>query len=211
MTNFIPIFPLSIVIYPGETVNLHVFEPRYKQLITECAEQKKPFGSPVLIGDELKEYGTLMEVRGVEKVYDNGEMDIRVRGRRVFRILEVVHEVPEKLYAGAIVHYPRNLSQPKPVVMILVLMAIRELHRLMEVSREFKKLDDALLSYDVAHESGLSQEEEYEMLCLLHEGQRLEYLKQHLGKILPVMVEIDRLKKRYKLNGHFQDPGIAKF
>ena len=41
MTNFIPIFPLGIVVYPGEELNLHIFEPRYKQLIKECYEAKK--------------------------------------------------------------------------------------------------------------------------------------------------------------------------
>ncbi len=41
MTNFIPIFPLSIVVFPGEKVHLHIFEPRYKQLINECFETKK--------------------------------------------------------------------------------------------------------------------------------------------------------------------------
>ncbi|HEY5391662.1 MAG TPA: LON peptidase substrate-binding domain-containing protein [Hanamia sp.] len=41
MTNFIPIFPLSIVVYPHEDLNLHIFEEKYKQLIRECFEQKK--------------------------------------------------------------------------------------------------------------------------------------------------------------------------
>src|SRR6187455_311175 len=49
MTNFIPIFPLGIVVFPGENLNLHIFEPRYKQLIKECFEQKKPFGIPPVI------------------------------------------------------------------------------------------------------------------------------------------------------------------
>jgi Lon protease-like protein len=46
MTNFVPIFPLSIVVYPGETLNLHIFEPRYKQLIADCFANKKPFRDP---------------------------------------------------------------------------------------------------------------------------------------------------------------------
>ncbi len=43
MTNFIPIFPLGIVVYPAETVSLHIFEPRYKQLIKDCEEANKGF------------------------------------------------------------------------------------------------------------------------------------------------------------------------
>ncbi len=49
MTNFIPIFPLGIVVFPGEDLNLHVFEPRYKQLITDCFGEKKPFGIPTVL------------------------------------------------------------------------------------------------------------------------------------------------------------------
>lgn len=209
MTNFIPIFPLTIVVYPDEPVNLHIFEPRYKQLIRECAEQKKPFGIPVVIDGEVREYGTLTDLVSIEKTYDNGEMDIRVRGRRVFRILEIIREVPDKLYTGAIVHYPPNHRKGSKELMDLIVQSVRKLHSLMQVAREFRKPDDELLSYDVGHDSGLSLQEEYEMLSLLHERQRQEYLKLHLGKVLPVMVEMERMKSRYKLNGHFRTPGTA--
>ena len=49
MTNFIPIFPLRIIVYPGEALNLHVFEPRYRQMMQECIGQKKPFGLPPVL------------------------------------------------------------------------------------------------------------------------------------------------------------------
>ena len=81
MTNFIPIFPLSVVVYPGEELNLHIFEPRYKQLIKECNEQKKPFGIPTVIESKLQDHGTLVHIIELSKVYDNGEMDIKTQGR----------------------------------------------------------------------------------------------------------------------------------
>lgn len=205
MTNFIPIFPLSLVVYPDETLNLHIFEPRYKQLISECIVEKKQFGIPSLIANKLRDYGTAMEVLSVEKEYPDGEMDIRTRGVAVFRVLEVVKQVPEKLYSGAIVHYPPNHARGNPELMKGIVQGVRKLHDLMEVSREFKKPDSELGSYDVAHDTGLSLEEEYEMLCLLHERQRQEYLKLHLTKVLSVMAEMDRLKKRVKMNGHFRN------
>src|SRR5437762_401034 len=108
MTNFIPIFPLGIVVYPGEDLNLHIFEPRYKQMITECHLSKKPFGIPPVISDHMNEVGTLMHIIEITKKYDNGEMDIKTSGQKVFRILEVIKEVPDKLYSGAIVNYPVN-------------------------------------------------------------------------------------------------------
>ena len=89
MTNFIPIFPLGIVVYPGEKLNLHIFEPRYKQLIDECHKQKKPFGIPTVIDNKLQDYGSLVNITEITKVYDNDEMDIKTMGDKVFRILEI--------------------------------------------------------------------------------------------------------------------------
>ena len=82
MTNFIPIFPLSIVVYPGEELNLNIFEPRYKQLISECVTAKKPFGIPAVTGNNMNELGTLVEITELTKTYDNGEMDIRTKGQK---------------------------------------------------------------------------------------------------------------------------------
>ena len=89
MTNFIPIFPLGIVVYPGEKLNLHIFEPRYRQLILECLESKKAFGIPTVIDDQMKEYGALVYLEEIVKTYENGEMDVVTRGGDVFRILSV--------------------------------------------------------------------------------------------------------------------------
>src|SRR6478672_9177821 len=99
MTNFIPIFPLAIVVYPGEELNLHIFEPRYKQLIRECFEAKKPFGIPSVINNEVAERGTVVEVTEISKTYDDGKMDIKTRGLTIFKILEIVKEIPDKLYS----------------------------------------------------------------------------------------------------------------
>jgi hypothetical protein len=75
----------------------------------------------------------------------------------------------------------------------------------LKVNKNFKKAEDELLSYDVAHHVGLSLQEEYELLELLKELYRQEYLKQHLVKVLPVMAEMEILKDRIQLNGHFKN------
>ena len=205
MTNFIPIFPLSIIVFPGENLNLHIFEPRYKQLITECFEQKKPFGIPAVVNKELKDLGTLVEVTAIKKVYEDGKMDITTRGVKVFRLLELVKEVPQKLYSGAIVTYPDDTDDGKRELMQKVVKGIKELHRLLEVSKDFKKPEEELKAFDVAHHMGLNIEEEYELLGLFHEAQRQEYLKRHLGKIIPMLSEMENLKDKIKLNGHFRN------
>ncbi|MFZ9717719.1 MAG: LON peptidase substrate-binding domain-containing protein [Chitinophagaceae bacterium] len=206
MTNFIPVFPLSLVVYPGQDLNLHIFEPRYKQLISECYETGKPFGIPAVVDNELKELGTLVEIVEISKVYEGGEMDIKTRGLRVFRMLELIRTIPDKLYSGAIVSYPENeLTQETRWLMEKVLAAVKELHRMLQVNKSFKKPDEALLSYDIAAHIGLTLQEEYELLGLMNELQRQEYLKRHLTRTLPLLAEMEQLKEKIKLNGHFRN------
>lgn len=211
MTNFIPIFPLGVVVYPGEALNLHIFEPRYKQLIQECQAEKKLFGIPAIIENRLQDYGTLMRLTEVTTVHDNGEMDIKTEGEKVFRILEVIKEIPDKLYSGAIVNYPANYEQGSAEVMRRVVASIRELHRLLNVTKDFKKSDPELKTYDVAHHIGLSLQEEYELLNLLSERQRQEYLRRHLTKVIPLVAEMESLKEKVKLNGHFKNLNSFNF
>ena len=212
MTNFIPIFPLNIVLYPGEILNLHIFEPRYKELIKECFSSNKPFGIPAVINGHVAEFGTLVSISEIAREYDNGEMDIITQGTIVFRILEIIKKIPDKLYSGAIVNYPENEGvYPKKDLMQVVMKAIRELHRILNISKDFLKPDEELNAYDLGHHAGLSLEEEYELLGLFREEQRLEYLKRHLGKVLPVVVEMEVLKERIMLNGHFKNLSSFRF
>lgn len=209
MTNFIPIFPLGIVVYPGENLNLHIFEPRYKQLITECNEQKKSFGIPTVLENKMQDFGSLVSITEISKVYDNGEMDIKTRGERVFRVLEVIKNVPDKLYSGAIVNYPDTFERGNIELMRKVMAGIRDLHKLLKVTKEFNKPDDEIRCFEVAHHIGLSLEEEYELLGLLDERQRQEYLKRHLTKVIPMVAGLEQLKEKIKLNGHFKNlPGF---
>ncbi|MFV0605337.1 MAG: LON peptidase substrate-binding domain-containing protein [Niabella sp.] len=204
MTNFIPIFPLEIVVFPTEHLNLHIFEPRYKQLIKDCFEQKKPFGVPSIINDELKEYGTLIYVKEVFKIYDNGEMDIRTEGGEIFRILEIIKNIPEKLYSGAIVNYPENNGGGNTAVMAALLAKMREMHAGLRVVKNFKKADDDLMVYDIAHHCGLSILQEYELLQLTTEKQRLEYLRRYFENVHQGSLENEALRDKIKMNGHFK-------
>ncbi len=212
MINFIPIFPLGIVVYPGENLNLHIFEPRYKQLVTECFAEKKMFGIPVIINNQLNEMGTLVQINEITSTYENGEMDIKTTGVKVFRVLETIKQVPDKLYSGAIVKYPENIEdEGKKDLMNKLVKAVRELHDKLKVEKKFSKPDADLKSYDIAHHAGLSLGGEYELLELLQEIQRQEYLKRHLAKVLPVMAEMDQLKEKIKLNGHFKNLSSMDF
>jgi hypothetical protein len=132
-------------------------------------------------------------------------MDIKTMGARVFRILEVIKDVPDKLYSGAIVNYPETDEQGNLELMKKVMNSIRELHKLLKIDKDFNKADEEVKTFDVAHHVGFSLEEEYELLHLLQERQRQEYLKRHLTKVIPLIAEMEQLKEKIKLNGHFKN------
>lgn len=210
MTNFIPIFPLEVVVYPGETLNLHIFEPRYKQLIKECLTEKKNFGIMPVLEKKLEDNGTAMEVTELVKEYDNGEMDVRTRGASVFKVLEIVRDIPEKLYNGAIVTYPVNTMQHGDTELATLLVSeVRRLYALLDVEAKFPDLEATAISYRIAHFVGLTKEQEYELLGLFSELQRLEYLRRHLNRIVPMLLEMERIKARIQLNGHFRDLSLG--
>ena len=205
MINFIPIFPLGVVVFPDEVLNLHIFEPRYKQLVNDCYTEAKPFGIPTVLENGVNEMGTLVEIVEIVEVYEDGKMDIRTKGLQVFKMLELVKGIPDKLYSGAIVNYPQNITTRNNSMMAVVLPLVRELHRLLNVQKDFKKPDAKLVSYDIAHHIGLPVKDEYELHGLLYESQRLEYIRRHLQKILPIIADTENLKQKIQLNGHFRE------
>jgi Lon protease-like protein len=205
MTNFIPIFPLGIAVFPYEKLNLHIFEPRYKQLINDTIQSKKPFGIPVVLNGKISEIGTLVEVVEISKTYENGEMDIKTRGISIFNILEIIREIPEKLYSGAIVSYPTNNMNAMPSLIEKIKDEITLLHKILTVNKTIQAENRELLSYDFAHHIGMTIEDEYNFMQLMREDQRLEWIRRHLKKVIPILTQMEELKSKIRLNGHFRN------
>ncbi|MCY7353329.1 MAG: LON peptidase substrate-binding domain-containing protein [Cytophagaceae bacterium] len=202
MADFLPLFPLNLVAYPGEGLNLHVFEPRYRQLVGECIDAGSTFGIPAFIDNKIPGYGTEMRVTELAKRHDDGRLDVRTEGLRVFRIVTFQNPAPGKLYAGGKVSWQPD--EPYDAIMPGLLERLRKLHRLLHVPSLFEA-DTDCFSYTVAHKIGLSVEEEYELLTLPRETERQAFLIRHLERILPVVAELERTKERIRMNGHFKN------
>ena len=89
-----PLFPLRIVVLPGEVVPLHIFEERYKTMIGECLEAGREFGIVWVSDDGLKEVGCTVEITELLERLDDGRMNILARGSAPFRLLERIEEMP---------------------------------------------------------------------------------------------------------------------
>jgi hypothetical protein len=203
MESFLPFFPLNLVAYPTENLNLHIFEPRYRQLINECLEEQKTFGIPAFINNKLPGYGTEMQIVSLSKSYEDGRMDIKTKGLKVFRMLNFQNPVPNKLYAGGRITYVEDTDTPDGVISELLLQLDR-LHHILQTKVDFDTQVQQF-SYQIGHKVGLSQEAEYHLLTIDSETERQRYILRHLNKVVPVMSEMERTKERIKLNGHFKN------
>ena len=211
MTKFLPIFPLSIVVYPGQHLNLHIFEPRYKQLIEECSVKKKTFGIPSVFNDLINEYGTEMEITEIVKTYENGEMDIATRGLKVFRIIEVLKEVPEKLYSAAVVFEIENSDMDTEHLNPALADLVKKLHKTLGIEFDVYQKFQKPLSFDLAHYVALSPEDQYRLLISSSEKGRQWFLIQHLQKLIPNIEATERVRTKVLQNGHFRKEIPPKF
>ncbi|HRI59801.1 MAG TPA: LON peptidase substrate-binding domain-containing protein [Saprospiraceae bacterium] len=204
--SYLPLFPLNMVAYPGEKLNLHIFEPRYRQLIGECLEQKTTFGMPAYVNNSLPGYGTEMHVSELVTRYDDGRLDIRVRGLRVFRLLDFENPAPGKLYACGDAHFYPKPEKAPPVLPQLIEL-VEKLYHLFKTGSPFNLDSPQPFSYQIAHGVGLPLEGEYELLTLETEQERQEFLIEHLSEVLPVVENMERTKERIRMNGDFREFG----
>lgn len=205
MQKYLPLFPLNIVVFPGEKLNLHIFEPRYKQLIEDCLDNDNTFGIPTYLKKEVAGYGTEIRILGVEKKYETGEMDIRTEGLGIFKIIKFDRLAPGKLYAGGEVEEVENQEDGDIVMKVQIQEKLQELYAALGISNIFQELPEDFKTYDIGHHLGLNTEQEYTLLQCESEATRQEMILQHLEQVLPIVAETERLKERVKLNGHFKN------
>ena len=98
------------------------------------------FGIISATDGKLREFGTLINVEEISKRYDDGKLDIKTKAIKVFVVLEIIKELPDKFYGGAIVNYPNNLELINVTLMSKILKDVRHLHKLLNVTKDFKNL-----------------------------------------------------------------------
>lgn len=199
------LFPLQLVVFPGEGLNLHIFEPRYRQLVAEAETDGIHFGVPTVINGELQPVATEVSLENIARKYPSGESDIETLGRRVFRIDAFEREVPDKLYSGARVTYLTVDTQEDPEINREIIALTREIYGRLKIEREIATVEEGFTTYDIGHYVGLTLDQEYTLLTLLGAEERQQYLLTHLTNIKPQLGDPLGIRERAKLNGHFKE------
>jgi Lon protease-like protein len=199
----IPLFPLQTVFFPGETVPLHIFEERYKALISDCLQEALTFGIPVFIENAIN-FGTEVQLKEVVNTYADGSMDVVCVARQVFEVVSFDPQMEGKLYPGGEVHFVDPISDADEGMRDSVLEACRELYELMDVPfGPIKK--EVFNSFTLAHKMGLSFQQEYQLLQLASEKVRLQFLLDHLEQTNKVLKQLNRTRELIEMNGHFRN------
>jgi hypothetical protein len=204
MAKFLPLFPLQLVVFPGEKLKLHVFEPRYKQLVGECRDENATFGIPAYIDGRVAEYGTEMQLINIFQTYDDGRMDILTEGVAAFHLDEFIRDVPDKLYCGARVTAIGNNPAVYAITTEELAKQYARLHVLMKTDFARESFASKNVSFQIAQEVGLTLSQKVELLSLEKESDRQLLLVNHLHTIIPVLEGVQDTRRRIRENGHFK-------
>ncbi len=201
----LPLFPLGLVLYPDEQLPLHIFEERYKDLTAYCLEHDVPFGIVRFDSGRLAEVGTTARIERVANRYDDGRLDIIVRGEERFR-LDTVHE--RKSYMTADVDLFDD-EVPVEAEADLRERVITQHMKLLELAgrtvRPDLYVDVDRLSFVLAQNAGLSGDQKQELLEIDREAERIEYLIEHFESLIPRIEQKEDFRRKIRSNGHFKD------
>lgn len=205
MNYKLPLFPLQLVVFPGEKLNLHIFEPRYRQLVNESKSNGSTFGIPPFINQEMMGIGTEVKLLSIEKVYPSGEMDVKTQGVGLFEIDTVHNPYPERLYIGADVHKLELKEEGNYINSEKIIEYVELIYEMLAIPKDPPVSSATFHTFDVAHHIGLTLEQEYELLQIPSEGARQNYVLAHLEKMVPKVKKMNSIRERAMMNGHFRN------
>lgn len=205
-----PLFPLDLVLYPGERVPLRIFEPRYHAMTTRCEDEGIPFGLIHEDDEGRAEVGCFARIEGTLARNADGSRDIVIAGEERFRLLEVrVHT--DEYDEGRVRRFRDQVEPPDPEARARLRRVFeecrkqaQELQPLPEVEFDDPPLEQLALGYtfELAAQAGLSLSDRQRLLELDRESEREQFLLGHVSRLLlhleRKVLETQRVRKNGK-------------
>ena len=203
--QFLPVFPLQIVVFPGEQLNLHIFEPRYRELIADINASDKKFGMPVVLNSDVTGYGTEIKLLSIEKTYPTGELDVACLGIKPFKVVNFYKNLPDHLYSAADVNYPDfDLDADKRKIEQLEIL-YSELQEVLKAEKFIEDFYGDGMSFKIGHYVALSLSQKVKLLGIEKENDRMDFIIDHVESIMPILKNAEETKEKIKSNGHFRN------
>jgi ATP-dependent Lon protease len=201
----LPLFPLPLVLFPGQHLPLHIFEPRYRAMVADCraadAGSPAPFG--IILGHDTRLLGRIGCTAAIARIlreHDDGRLDLVARGGERFRVLAVHEDRP--YLTGSVEWMPDEAGAVDPALVVRVRSLYGQLAAL--VAEEVGASPEGALAtraYELGQAAGLTVALRQQLLETLAENQRLELLQGHLEGLLPVLRQRAEERRRIRSNG----------
>lgn len=197
----LPLFPLDLVLLPGVPLPLHIFEPRYKEMVNECLDQNRHFGIIRSKDESLATIGCTAEILNVLKKYPDGRMNILAEGKKRFEVLQINQE---RSFLQADVFYLEDDEQPAGEPELATALRLhREIMQLAGAQpEEIGKADASQLAYRLAGSLPFDPDFQQALLEMNSESDRVQAIIAFFEKLLPVLQRNALAKRKAGGNGH---------
>jgi Lon protease-like protein len=200
--TLLPLFPLQLVLFPGAGLPLHIFEPRYREMVGEAIEQQSEFGVILAEGGKICSVGCTAVVEEVTERFDDGRFNVATRGQRRFRALGLSND---KEYLRATVEFIQDLDDEPADESLLMkaqelaaeLVMQLDLEAFMDVAG-----DERQASFAMAAPLPLDLAFKQRLLELRSEKERIKALTEHLRTLLRRNQMTERMRNLAGTNGH---------
>jgi Lon protease-like protein len=197
-----PLFPLGMVLLPGEIVQLHIFEERYRLMIGECLETGGEFGIVWLSDERLHDVGCTARVTEVLDRFEDGRMNILVTGGRPFRLTRRIDDLPYPAGQVELIDLPVDAGEPG-----LAAEARERYADLVERVTDERPAADALEdlgAFAMAGTIEFEPEQKQRLLEMASENERLRMVARLFSSTLERLDEGERSAELAKSNGHLR-------
>jgi Lon protease-like protein len=195
----IPLFPLELVLFPGAPLPLHIFEPRYKEMISECLLKDQPFGMVRAKENALSAIGCSASILNVLKKYEDGRLDIAAEGARRFEITQVNQE--RSFLQAEVTYFEDEPSLPGKSAVDAVVQLHEQLFAVLGQPVDIER-DIELLSFYLANELPVDLDFKQTLLEMKSEAERIETLTEYYRATIPKVEKTLQARQRASGNGH---------
>jgi ATP-dependent Lon protease len=198
----IPLFPLDVVLFPGRSLPLHIFEPRYREMTRHCLETKSPFGIVLSQSKAMSQTGCTALIAKVLKEYEDGRSDILTIGQKIFRLYRTYSG---KSYMEAdVVFLEEDNEQAKAEVSARLEELFDQCHRVLynQSAPPIQAEENVSLAFHVGAELPLELSFRQSLLELRSEADRQQRLVDHLTELYPQLQRRERVRGKATGNGH---------
>jgi uncharacterized protein len=199
--SLIPLFPLDVVMLPGAPMPLHIFEPRYKEMIAESIEKSTPFGIVRSQQDSVAEIGCTAEISEVVKKYEDGRLDIVTEGQKRFKITGLDQE--RSFLRGEVDFFGDEEESAASKAEIEKLIKLHEeLLTIAGADATGIELDDPQLTFHLAGSVPLDLDFKQNLLAMRSESLRVEAMTEYYALLVPRLKRTLKVKEKSRGNGH---------